>query len=143
MARRRFSPKMNERISGIFFCFFTLHGKKQTNSFVRFFGKIYGAQICLRFNLTFRWSKTPHNFANVVCKCPLGLLSLLPGGHNFICGLNGFTKSICRRSHQAFPKFFFDGYQSSLKWSFDKDIGRHSCYWTIHLLRKHWSGWIG
>ena len=64
------------------------------------------------------------------------ILSILPGGHYFICGLDGFTKSICRRSHQAFPKFFFDGYQSSLKWSFDKDIGRHSCYCLVDKRRK-------
>ena len=36
----------------IFFCFLTLHGQK--TKFVRsFFGRIYGALICLRFYLTF------------------------------------------------------------------------------------------
>ena len=51
LARRRFSKKMNERI-----CFFLLwKAKKQKNKFIRlFFGRIYGAQICLQFYLTFR-----------------------------------------------------------------------------------------
>ena len=51
LARRRFSQQTNEWI----FCFFILHGKKKTQ--IRLFifgGRIYGAQICLRFYLTFR-----------------------------------------------------------------------------------------
>ena len=51
-ARRRFSQK-NEWTNLFLFCFFTLHSKKtQIRSFI--FGRIYGAQICLRFYLTFR-----------------------------------------------------------------------------------------
>ena len=51
MARRRFFQKMNERIC-CFFAFLLFTAKK--NKFVcSFFGRMYGAQICLRFYLTF------------------------------------------------------------------------------------------
>ena len=40
----------------IFFLYFiTLLGQKETKSVRSFFGRIYGAQICLRFYLTFKW----------------------------------------------------------------------------------------
>ena len=54
LVRRRFSQKTNEQI-----CFVCREKQKsKQNKFVcSFFGRIYGASICFRFYLTFRWNE--------------------------------------------------------------------------------------